>query len=118
MLGTANLGAASAGLAWPNPQTLTVGVSPQAVVAGDFNNDGIPDLAVVNGRSNTVSILLGNGDGTFNNGPVLTTGQGPSDIAVADFNGDGNLDLAIVNDSSTTLTIYLGNGNGTFTAAT
>jgi sugar lactone lactonase YvrE len=116
VLGTANLGAASASLAWPNPQAVTVGVRPVAVVPGDFNNDGIVDLAVSNGLSNTVSILLGKGDGTFGNGPVLTTCQGPGDIAVADFNGDGNLDLAIVCGSGSTLSIYLGHGDGTFTA--
>ncbi|MBZ5659193.1 MAG: FG-GAP-like repeat-containing protein [Acidobacteriia bacterium] len=87
-------------------------------VAGDFNGDGILDLAVCNFdlAGSTVSILLGNGDGTFllhaNYSLNLYVGQ----IAAADFNGDGKLDLAVLdsNNSSASLSILLGNGDGTF----
>jgi hypothetical protein len=100
VLATANLGAASASLAWPNPQTIVDGLSAAVVVSGDFNNDGIPDLAFVGYQSNSVSILLGKPDGTFLTGTSLTVPLGSSDMAVADFNGDGNLDLAVVNDNT------------------
>jgi hypothetical protein len=100
---------------------VTVGVAPQSVVVGDFNGDGIPDLAVANfgSNSNTVTILLGNGDGTFTqaaNIPV-PSGVGSNSIAVGDFNRDGIPDLAIVNEGGSTVTIFLGKGNGTFTHA-
>ncbi|MFZ0320555.1 MAG: FG-GAP-like repeat-containing protein [Candidatus Sulfotelmatobacter sp.] len=88
-----------------------------SAVAGDFNGDGILDLAIsVSGSSSGITILLGNGDGTFTPAttqPSLTLSQ-PNSIAVGDFNRDGILDLAIVDTASTELTILLGNGDGTF----
>jgi hypothetical protein len=107
--------------------TFTVGGSVatggafQSFVVGDFNGDGIPDLAVANSTADMVFLFLGNGDGTFTPSSAATsaTGSGPTAIAVGDFNGDGKPDLAIANFSypSGTLTILLGNGNGTFTTA-
>lgn len=92
-----------------------VGVIPLGEVAGDFNHDGVLDLAVVNnglGSGNTVSVLLGNGDGTFRSQSVFLTSNGPVAIAKGDFNGDGNLDLAVATNSG--VSVLLGNGNGTF----
>lgn len=90
-----------------------------SVQAGDFNGDGIVDLAIADIDDNTVSILLGSGTGTFMpaTGSPITVGLGPVAILVSDFNGDGNRDLAVLNEYSNTLSILLGNGNGTFTAA-
>ena len=105
---------------------------PVSVVTGDFNGDGIPDLAVVNdcGSSSacgdapigSVSILLGNGDGTFTLKTTLATSYYPEGAAVGDFNGDGKLDLAVVNECSEitcyqsgTVSVFVGNGDGTFT---
>ena len=84
--------------------------------AGDFNRDGIPDLAVVNSNSNNVSVLLGNGDGTFQPQVLYAVGATPSAIAAGDFNGDGLLDLAVVNSgaNSDNVSVLLGNGDGTF----
>src|SRR5262249_97265 len=70
---------------------------PHAVAFGYFNGDGIPDLAVANVFSNTVSVLLGNGDGTFQRARNFGVGVGPASVAVGDFNGDGRPDLAVAN---------------------
>jgi hypothetical protein len=89
--------------------------SPEGgMVAGDFNGDGILDLAVTNPQLNTVSILLGNGNGTFKTPVDYVTGTSPGAVVAGDFNGDGKLDLAILDGSGTTVSILLGNGNGTF----
>ena len=91
-----------------------MGGGPSSVVVGDFNGDGKVDLAVVNTAGNTISILLGNGDGTFQ--PQLITslsGTSPLAAAFGDFNGDGKLDMVELN-SSYTMCIFIGNGNGTF----
>ena len=96
---------------------------PSGIAVGDFNGDGIPDLAMVNpvccgGLATTVSILLGNGDGTFTTKSTLGVGLGASGIAAADFNGDGVPDLAVTNTSDGTVSILLGNGDGIFTVTT
>jgi hypothetical protein len=91
-----------------------VGANPQAVAVGDFNGDGIPDLAVANADDNTVSILLGQGDGTFVNAGTLATNLYPLAVVAADLAGNGLVDLVVVNRDSSTLTIYLGNGDGSF----
>jgi hypothetical protein len=94
-----------------------VGKGPVALAAADFNGDSMMDLAVVNSLDDTVSILLGNGDGTFQPQLTFATGSNPADIAVGDFNRDGKLDLAIANFGSFsghTVSILLGNGTGAF----
>ncbi len=95
-----------------------VGLAPIFVAAGDFNGDGKLDLAVANKSSNTVSILLGNGDGTFAAQTTSPTGTNPFSIAIGDFNGDGKLDLAVANQFIDTVSILLGNGDGTFVTQT
>jgi hypothetical protein len=92
-----------------------VGTRPLAVAAGDFNGDGKIDLAVAEQTSpGTVSVLLGNGDGTFGTATQFNVGNAPSGVVVGDFNGDGKLDIATANYSAQTISILLGNGNGTF----
>jgi len=90
-----------------------VGASPTSVTTEDFNGDGKLDLAVVN-SAGTVSVLLGNGDGTFQPQVTYTAGGGARDVTAGDFNGDGKLDLAVTNLGSDTVSIFLGNGDGTF----
>src|SRR5262249_44745028 len=77
-------------------QPIPVGVEPTAIVAGDFRGDGRLDLAVADEGLGTVSVLLGNGDGTFQ--PQVTTyavGFGAHALVAGDFTGDGKLDLAV-----------------------
>ena len=88
-----------------------------SLVVGDFNGDGKLDLAVANSCSSDVSVLLGNGDGSFQAAINLSSGSAPVSLAVADFNGDGKPDLAVVNHYSTNVSVFLGNGDGTFQTA-
>ena len=75
------------------------------VAVGDFNGDNKPDLAVANETSNTVSVLLGNGNGTFAAKVDYATGGYPNAVAVGDFNGDNKPDLDVANYSSDTVSI-------------
>jgi hypothetical protein len=95
--------------------TYSTGNYPEAIAVGDFNGDGIPDIAVANAFSASVSILLGNGDGTFRAGTTLQTGGEPIAVAVGDFNGDGKLDLAVADFYGNDVMIFAGNSDGTFT---
>ena len=83
-------------------------------MAGDFTGDGHLDLAVANSGSNTVSVLLGNGNGTFQPQVTYAVGQVPQALVAGDFTGDGRLDLAVANNSSNTVSVLLGKGDGTF----
>src|ERR1700730_12863855 len=90
---------------------------PTSIALGDFNHDGMLDLAVVAAdNANGVVILLGNGDGTFRRTAAYSAGEGAVSVVAADFDRDGNLDLAVANSLSSYLTILLGNGDGTFRA--
>lgn len=109
-----------------------VGIRPTSITTGDFNEDGKPDLVVGNSggvipAGSTVSILLGNGDGTFQDAKDIEVGRRPSSVAVKDLNGDGHVDLVVAVTRTPyygpepeslppvgTILVLLGNGDGTF----
>jgi hypothetical protein len=103
--------------AFSSPTSYEVGTTPRGIATGDLNGDGFIDMVTANAASNTISILLGTGDGTFLN-PVSRSSGGlkPVALTLGDFNGDGNLDVAVVNRGSSAVNILHGAGNGTFTA--
>ena len=113
LLGTATLGAAVAGVGWPNPKALTNTQGTYFVLVADLNKDGIPDLVL---GSNQVTIYLGKADGTYIESNTISVQQGPTSypINVADFNGDGTEDLAVPLYGSNEIAILLGKGDGTF----
>ncbi|EEM08340.1 hypothetical protein bmyco0003_49360 [Bacillus pseudomycoides] len=87
----------------------TVGGFPLFVTSANFNNDGLLDLAVGNFGTNNVSVLLGNGDGTFQSAVNFEVGQSPEVIIAADFNNDGAIDIAVPNYDSNNVSVLLNN---------
>src|SRR2546427_220048 len=86
-----------------------VGSAPYTVAVGDVNGDGKLDLVTANYGSNTVTVLLGNGDGTFTAaaGSPVAAGSGPTSVALGELNGDGKLDLVAANSLSNNVTVLL-----------
>jgi hypothetical protein len=114
ILGTAPIGSSVPGLKFavaPNSINL-----PPSYALGDFNGDGVPDLAGV-GPSNSVAILLGDGNGGFaSTRGNIAVGYNVSTFAVGDFNGDGFQDVVATSYTDAKLIVLLGNGDGTFQA--
>jgi len=94
--------------------TVPVGSVPHFVTTGDVNHDGRADLAVANYQDSTVSIRLGNGDGTFTSTPNIDVGC-PEKVALGDVNLDGKLDIAVASCSGTRIPVLFGDGAGNFT---
>ncbi len=88
--------------------------NPYAIVAGDFTGDGRTDLAFTSAGYGTVSVLLGNGDGTFQPQVTYAVGSGPDAIVAGEFTGDGRADLAVADYNDNTVSVLLGNGDGAF----
>src|SRR5271157_4918191 len=112
--------------------TYPAGNGPISVAVGDFNKDGKPDLAIAGdcglstcSQPGNVSVLLGNGDGSFQSAATYAVGYSPSSIVAGDVNGDGKLDLAVANacgkhsscQSHGTATVLIGDGKGAFTSS-
>jgi hypothetical protein len=91
--------------------------APTAVGVGDFNNEMRLDIVVTNWGVNTVSVLLGYGNGSFANQTTLSTGDDsePYSLAVSDFNNDTVSDIIVANYASSTVTVFIGDGHGNFT---
>ena len=86
---------------------------PTAVL-GDLDGDGKLDVVTANRFSNTSSVLLGKGDGSFAAGVEYPTGDEPEVAALGDLNGDGKLDIATANEAAATVSLLFGKGDGTF----
>lgn len=108
-----------------SPQFYSTGISAETLIAADINGDGILDLATANyndALGGDVSVLLGNGDGTFNAMQTYNTaGTAAWGLTVGDFNGDGKVDFAVTTTLPNSLGLYstsllFGNGDGTFQA--
>jgi uncharacterized protein (TIGR03437 family) len=118
----------SGGGAYKTATNLTTGIQPGFVVLHDLNGDGKLDLIVVNlgvpqgfaglaPQPSGVAVLLGKGDGTFQNPVDYAAGTNPTAAAVGDLNGDGKPDLAVATTQASgagAVAIFLGNGDGTF----
>ncbi len=90
------------------------GSGPTAIATADFNGNGHLDLAITNENANTVSILLGNADGTFAAHTDFATGSSPRAVVAGNFNSGTFVDLVVVNGNSNSVSVLLGNGDGTF----
>jgi type II secretory pathway component GspD/PulD (secretin) len=95
---------------------LLAAAGPSGVVTTSLRGNGKADIISTNQGANSISVFLGNGDGTFAARTDIPVGNGPVALVTADFNGDGKPDLAVVNKTDETVSILLGNGDGTFTA--
>lgn len=89
------------------------GRKPRALIADDFNSDGIPDLLIGN-EDGTVMLFLSDGPGRFSPGRKIAHLESVTSIAVADFNKDGIADIAVSDWRASTVTVYFGSGNGSF----
>ena len=109
---TVLLGTGSGGFAPAPGSPVGVGSGPGSVAVGEFDGDGNLDLAVTDGGSNVVSVLLGTGDGGFAPaaGSPVTAGAAPYVVAVGEFDGDGLPDLAVANYVDNTVGVYLNHG--------
>jgi len=95
-----------------------VGNGAYSVAVGDFNGDGKLDAAVACHNANVVSVLLGNGNGTFPNLPRFAISGLATSAAVTDMNGDGKLDIVTVQNGTNIASVSLGKGSGGFAPAT
>jgi hypothetical protein len=94
-----------------------LGRQPRDVVIVDIDGDGVNDIVTANPSTDDLSLLVGNGDGTFAVRPEITTGDRPTVISSGFLNGDSHRDLAVANYGSSTVTVLFGDGTGSFPAA-
>src|SRR5262249_45414865 len=99
-------------LSFSPPVGYSVGSQPSSVAVADFNGDKNPDLVTANRGDDSVSVLLGNGDGTFQAAHKFAVGNTPVFVAVGDFNGDRKLDLVTANLGTFDFTHHIFVGGG------
>ena len=87
-----------------------VGGHHAGIAIGDLNGDNNPDLVVTNVFLGSVSVLTGNGDGTFQPQAMFATGDRPLSVSIADLDGDNIVKLAVANANSNSVSILRGNG--------
>lgn len=103
------------GLFFPfSPTTFPTDSSPSPNEHADLNGDGFLDMVTANTSDFTVSVLLGNGDGTFDPRTDYTVGNGPHGVALLDADGDGDLDIATANTGVNNVGLLRNNGLGAF----
>ena len=96
------------------PSVYSVGSQPSSICAGDFDNNGNQDIAVVNVGSNDISVLMNTGTGTFHDPVTYPAGQFSNSMRCADLNGDSFLDLVVSNSWDNNVGVYINVGDGTF----
>ncbi|MEK7263930.1 MAG: FG-GAP-like repeat-containing protein [Bacteroidota bacterium] len=92
------------------------GYGPNSLFVSDIDGDGDGDIAVANLYDDTLSILINNGNGTFDDRVSYTTGTQPHTIFISDIDGDGDGDLIVANEQAASVSIFKNNGNGTLAA--
>ena len=114
LLGSAALSVASQTIGWNTLTPHVTGAATYGVLAVDLNGDGFPDLVSTNYGGSTMSVQIGNGDGTFQPHVDYPVGTFSFGLAAGDLNGDGIPDLVVASGTTNTVQVFLGNGNGTF----
>jgi len=105
-----NTSSGAGNISFSSKVDFTTGANPESIAIGDFDGDGKPDLVVVNGNSNTISVFLntssGSGSISYADKVDFITGSLPREVSIGDLDGDGKADLAVVNQTSTTVSVF------------
>ncbi len=99
------------------PGVAVIGSGPEGIAVGDFNGDDNLDVVTANHYTNNVSLLLGDGHGSFQPAQNFAVGSGPEGIAVGDLTGNGIPDVVTANSNDNTVSILMGDGHGSFQPA-
>lgn len=114
---TASSGADASDLCFAEHLERDAGDTPRTICAADLDGDHDLDLAVTNQGGNDISILVGDGDGTFLAPAHYAVGYAPIAVCAADLDGDDDIDLAVANNGSVDVSVLINNGDGTYQAA-